>query len=390
VADRPGRAVFATANYWGSPIQTGSQHYARLFAEAGWPIAYLSDQISPLHLFRWKSRAYTADKFRLWLRGGMRGSAGNRLFAYNHLTLLPVHNAPFLRSEFVARSTFDVTVPNVFGRLRRAGFDSPDLLWIDHLLYADLPARIHAAQTVYRLADDPRLFPETYPPSLLRRFDRLVRSVDRVIVTARRLEEQVRRLRSDGVVYVPNGVDYQHFAAAARVPPEYAAIPQPRAVYVGSLEPWLNVPLLANVARARPKVSFVVIGPARISMGELRRMPNVHLLGPRPYAILPGYLAHADVGIIPFHVSEQVDAVNPIKLYEYLAAGLPVVVTAWDELRRMQPPATLVAGADEFVQAIDTALAQPGDPEPRRAFARGNSWEARFAMVRAALGLSAQ
>jgi len=381
------RMLLATANYWGSPIQTGSQHYARQFANAGWDVAYLSDQISPLHLLRWKSRAYTRDKFSLWMRGGTRAAAG-RIYAYNHLTLLPIHNAPLLRSELVARRTFDVTAPNVFRRLEREGFDDLDLLWVDHLLYADLPARIRARRSVYRLADDPRLFPETYPPSLLRRFDTLVRGVDRVIVTARRLQEQVAAIRGDdGVFYVPNGADYDHFAAPAPVPPEYEAIPAPRVVYAGSLEPWFDIDVVAAAARALPRISFVIIGPARIPMGALTALPNVHVLGPRPYDNLPGYIAHAQAGIIPFRSSEQIDAVNPIKLYEYLAAGIPVAATSWAELELMRPPAFLPRGTTEFVDAIAEAVRTTDGAEARRAFARQNSWAERFRTVRAALEL---
>jgi glycosyltransferase involved in cell wall biosynthesis len=381
------RVLMATANYWGSPIQTGSQHYARLFAQNGWEVAYLSDQISPLHLFRWKSRAYTGDKFKLWLRGGSRPSGG-RIFAYNYLTLLPVHNAPILRSEAVARRTFDVTVPNVFARLEREGFDHAELLWIDHLLFADLPDRVPADRMVYRLADDPLLFPEAYPAPLLRRFERLLHRVGCVIVTARKLQERVARIRGDdGVIYVPNGADYEHFAAPAPVPEEYREIPEPRVIYAGSLEAWFDTELVATAARALPHVSFVIIGPVRIPLGAVRALPNVHVLGPRPYASLPGFLAHAQAGIIPFRVSEQIDSVNPIKLYEYLAAGLPVVVTAWDELERMRPPALLTRGVTDFADAIDEVLARPGDPEPRRSFGRENSWAARFARVTSALGL---
>lgn len=386
----PQRVLITTANYWGSPIQTGSQHYARQFARHGWQVGYLSDQISPLHLVRWKSRAYTADKFRLWLRGGTHDDEG-RIFAYNHLTLLPVYDAPLLRSEFAVRRTLDASVPNVLARLTRKGFETVDLLWLEHLLYAELPDRIRARTTVFRLADDPQLFPKVYPPSLLRRLNPLLRRMDLVIVTARRLYEQVVRQRGEeGVMYVPNGVDYEHFSTSGPMPAEYLGIRQPRVVYAGSLEPWFDVELLERAARARPHVSFVVIGPARISMAAVKRLPNVHLLGPRPYALLAPYFEHAHAGIIPFRVSNEIDAVNPIKLYEYLAAGLPVVVTSWDELERMRPPARLAHGHGDFIDALDDVLANPGDSEGRRAFARQNSWDERFQRIRAALPMGAR
>src|SRR5690606_29547808 len=123
------RIIVGAANYWGGPIMTGSQHYARCFARAGWHVAYLSDQISPLHLFRWRSRAYTRDKFRLWLRGGVTDLDG-RLFAYNHLTLLPVFNAPVLRSRLAAERGLDLSIPGLFRVLGRRGFSDPDVVWI--------------------------------------------------------------------------------------------------------------------------------------------------------------------------------------------------------------------------------------------------------------------
>jgi glycosyltransferase involved in cell wall biosynthesis len=373
-----------SANYWGGPVTTGSQHYARHFAEEGWDVAYLSDQISPLHPLRWKSRVYTRDKLRLWARGGMR-DLGGRLFAYNHFTLLPIFDAPLLRSELAARHSLDLTVPPLQRVLEREGFDAADLLWIDHLVFEGLLDRVPHRRSVYRLADDPRLFPEPYPPSMLRRYPALVERVDLLVATSQRLAEQVAATRSGPVLWLPNGVDYPRFAAAAPPPPEYSGIPAPRVVYVGSLEPWFDDGLLAEVARRRPRVSFVVVGPVRIPMPGLRALPNVHVLGPRAYAAVPGYMAHAQVGIVPFRRLPEVDAVNPIKVYEYLAAGLPVVATAWDELERMRTPAALAEGPAAFGAALDAALADPGDAAARREYARENSWAARFRRLLAAL-----
>lgn len=379
-----GRVVVGGANHWGGPVTTGSQQYARLFAEHGWQVAYLSAPISPFHLLWPKSWLYNRHKFGLWARGGRRYLDG-RIFSYNPFSLLPIFNAPLLRSRLALDRSLDLSVPRLTRVLEREGFDRPDVFWIEHLTFEGLLDRVDARRSVYRMADEPELFPEPYPPGLLRRLPGLLRRVDLVVTTARRLEARAREHRDHGVLYLPNGVDYDHFAATRPEPTELATIPRPRVLYVGSLEPWFDTELVARAARAHPSFSFVIIGPERILVGELRALENVHVLGQRPYVAVPGYMAHADVGVIPFRRGGAIRAVHPIKVYEYLAAGLPVVATDWEELAAMDAPIVRTRSPDAFIDAVAAAIAGPGDPAPRRAYARSNAWSARFETVRRAL-----
>ena len=379
------RLVMGTANHWSGPITTGSQQYARLFTLAGWTVAYLSDPISPFQLVRPRSWLYNRHKFGLWARGGDRHLEGG-LFAYNPLSLLPVFNAPILRSELAVRNALDLTIPRLTEKLAAEGFEAPDMLWVDHLTYEGLVDRVSSRMTVYRLADDPKLFPGPYPPALLGRFPELLRRVDLVVATGRRLVELARQHRDDGVLYLPNGVDYQHFAGGGPEPTELTRIPRPRVLYVGSLEPWLDRDLMARAARALPSFQFVVVGPVRVDVGALQNLPNVHILGARPYDRVPGFTAHADVGIVPFRTTAPMQAVHPIKVYEYLAAGLPVVSTDWDELRAMEAPLFRATGADEFIQGLEAAVdGGIGSLAERRAYAQSNSWASRFETLMAAL-----
>jgi len=143
------------------------------------------------------------------------------------------------------------------------------------------------------------------------------------------------------------------------------------------------VGLLAQVAGARPEWSFALIGPVGVAEKQSRlqplRLPNVHLLGYRPYEMLPNYLKGMDVCIIPYAVTEHTASVFPIKFFEFLASGKPVVVTPLPSLLPFRGAARIAEGAEAFVQAIaeslerDTAEAK----EVRLALARANTWDKR-------------
>jgi glycosyltransferase involved in cell wall biosynthesis len=150
-----------------------------------------------------------------------------------------------------------------------------------------------------------------------------------------------------------------------------------RVAYVGAIDSWFDAELVAAAARALPEWLFELAGPVgSADLSSIGKLPNVRLLGPIPHRSVPRFLQGARVGIIPFKRNNLIDAVHPLKLYEYLAAGLAVVATRWTELERIGAPVALTDSTDQFAQAVVRAAAQ--GPDPRGiGFAEANDWSER-------------
>ncbi len=379
------KVLMAVSHYWTSPFQVGSHHLARGFVAAGWEVAFVSDPVTPLHRLL-RGRADVAERLALHRAGG-RYDGG--VWAYVPQALVVPMNRPLLRSAWVHRRWTALSLPDAVGPVRRAGFGEVDLVYFDGASQIGWLDAVRARRSVFRLADNNSAVAGR-PPAAAGLERELARRVDAVCYTAHTLEAHAAALGARHAFHLPNGVDYGHFARPAAEPPEYAALPRPRAVYVGALESWFDFGLLATAAARLPSVTFVVIGPDHLARARLTPRPNLHLLGPRPHAALPGYLQHADVGLIPFDVAANpalVHGINPLKLYEYLASGIPVVATAWAELRRLGSPAHLADDRDGFVAALERALAAPRDIEALRRYAARMDWHGRVGQLVEQLGV---
>ena len=191
----------------------------------------------------------------------------------------------------------------------------------------------------------------------IERADVVVTTSDQLLAT--------RSVKRPDAVLVRHGVDFDHFARAWRqtldLPMDIAEIPRPIFGYFGLIHHWVDQDLLSKVARARPYYSFVIIGDCQVDVSALRRTPNVVLLGRRDYQHLPAYCAAFDAGLLLFDRTEMTQSVNPIKMYEYLAAGLPVISTSIPEALRYVGPIRLADTPDEFAGACDDVLADFSD-----------------------------
>jgi glycosyltransferase involved in cell wall biosynthesis len=211
-----------------------------------------------------------------------------------------------------------------------------------------------------------------------------------VLATARRLYDEMRQLRPD-TLYCPNGADYEHFhlTAPPPVPSDIAdAVRSGRPIvgYYGALARWFDYELVERAARARRDVEFVLIGPnfdRTITQQPLSRLPNVRWLGQKRYEDLPAYLYYFTVAAIPFLINDITKATSPVKLFEYMAGGKPIVTTDMPECREY--PCVIVGrNATEYIDMLDEALHRGQWESYRQSLdqeARGNTWEARARQI---------
>lgn len=241
---------------------------------------------------------------------------------------------------------------------------------------------LEGARLVYDVIDHLDVF-EGRRGRLRRNHERALGRAEAVFAVSRPLLDAVRGRRPDAV-YLPNGVDAELFAGApdpSLVPAELRQAREagPVAGYVGALARWVDAELLGELARARPDWSFVLVGePLDDSFRSLSQTApeNLRLLGPRPYSHMPSILSAFDVGLIPFRLGPEGSNASPIKLYEYLAAGLPVLATPIAECEALPEVAT-ARGAAGFARELGPALERRASPDFRSAAgsrARTHDW----------------
>ena len=216
-------------------------------------------------------------------------------------------------------------------------------------------------------------------------YENAVRSADVVLATSQKLFSMASAINPN-VYLVPNGCDYDYFSQGSSrtlpIPAELQYLPRPIIGYVGVLATWCDFDLIDQMARSFPHYSFVMIGP-KYNVSDVPRHPNLHWLGFKPYSELIYYTQMFDVGIIPFRLTSMVEAVNPIKMWEYMAVGMPVVTTALPEARQYEGLVYYSRDYNEFFSNITRALEDkyPERREQRLELARNNSWLQRARQI---------
>ena len=226
--------------------------------------------------------------------------------------------------------------------------------------------------------DAPKYFPQTEPY--------LLQNADIVTATARTLYQKALQCNKNTYL-CPNAADIEHFSKARREwgKPEDLPEGRPRIGFFGIIREWFDVDLLRYAALQRPQFEFCLIGGYSEDVFEqFKGLMNVHFLGSKDYSSLPQYLHHFDATIIPFLVGDLIRSTNPIKVYEYLAGGKPVIATDIPELQGM-PCVYLSKSREEFVRNLDLAIKTTPDPREIEVFLEDHTWAKRFDVIEKAI-----
>ncbi|MCU1679117.1 MAG: hypothetical protein JWM93_3875 [Frankiales bacterium] len=217
-----------------------------------------------------------------------------------------------------------------------------------------------------------------YQQAVLDAYASIAAEGHRVIGVTRRI---VDRIGSPGrSVVVPNGLREDEWAEPVAPPAWFLDYKAPRLLYSGSVDSRIDLAYVNAVSDAFPDASIVIVGQVQdaAAVEPLRTLPNVHFMPIQTREIIRGVTFAADVALIPHVKSDLTQAMSPLKMYEYVAAGRPVVATDLEPVRTL-PQVRRVATPQEFVAEVRSALAGGGPSEEERlAFLAANSWRARL------------
>lgn len=367
--------LFHRPTLWGSDIQCSTKVLARLFAGRGFDVSYLENPLDPVHLLRgkgyvqeWKKAPYIDKGVRI----------------LNMATPVPVRDIWPLNTPMASYLKYRLMTPSLRACIASEGRSTPDLIW------TTVPGSVGALQKSFPQARVVFHVVDYYPAF---RGDAVIplecqdyTQADAVYVIGTSLLTYLVEdlgIPTSKVMVLGQGAELEIYQSGTTTPEQIAHLPHPRAIWCGVLskgDPGLFTALASEMA-ARGG-SLILIGPlAEWAQDLAHQMPDtVSLLGPKAPPDLPRYLKAADIGVMLYDRNRQdvYRGQNPLKLYEYTAAGLPVLSTAHDEFETLRPPTIQIETEADIAPAVETLLGDMAGQKVRvSAFAAQHSWQSK-------------
>ncbi len=299
-------------------------------------------------------------KIRQWFSGPKR--INDNMYAVTPLVI------PWHQLAWVRRVNAWLAGWYVRAQARRLGMHGLQV-WV--ILPSAVPILPHLKpeKVVYYCVDEWSAFSFLDARAMRELEDRLLAEADMVFASAEELYRNKSPMNRRTYL-VPHGVDSEHFCRARHVDtplaPELTDLPGPVIGFWGSIHEWIDLDVVKHMAIRHPEWSIVMVGKVDVDLGEVAALPNVHFTGGRSYGALPGFAKGFTAAILPFKINRLTASVNPIKLREYLAAGLPVVSTPLPEVKAYEGLVRIGATPEEFVEQVEAAVKDTSEGAMKR------------------------
>jgi glycosyltransferase involved in cell wall biosynthesis len=372
--------MFSTAD-WASQYWTNKQHTAARLAARGHRVLY----VETVGLRRPGLNQIDAVRMAARLRRGLGPPAQVR----DNLWVLSPLTVPMAQRYSAINAFNRWQLRSRIGSWMRQQRIARPLIWTYHPYMLEAAEALNPLMIIYHCVDDLGAVPGIDRSTFDLAESRLLARADLAFATSHHLQDRCAAVAGSRAHYFGNVADIAHFAQARHIsdlPPELAEIPRPRLGYIGVLSDFkIDFALLETLVASRPDWQFVFIGDQREGQNSeaaarLKLKSNVHFLGWRSYHELPKYLAGFDVGLLPQLINDYTRSMFPMKFFEYLAAGLPVVSTALPALRDFASVHSVAHDGCAFSKAVSVVLAGCGPKAPpvEDPLLQANSWDTRL------------
>ncbi len=352
----------------------GNYHICNQFVKNGYEALWISNTYNEL-IFLKDKVDYACKRA---ISKPHRNILANNVYGFAPWSWRLYGDYPFSRNPRIIQNMPGTIRPDIKKSMAKMDFDKADVLWISNPKLFWLADVIEYGRLAYRIADDYAHFKDF--PNIAALEEQFIKKADHIFMTSHLFEEKVRRLGKKPVT-LKNAADTEFFAAEQPAPVDYRDKSRKRIVYVGAIRYWFDVELVARLAE-KVAADIYLVGTELENLDGIRSRPNVHILGARDFSTVPAYMQHADVAIIPFKTGELTAAISPLKLFEYCAAGTPVVSTYMREVAQLDAPICVARNAEDFISGVQKALDNPKPTDQLQEYAARNSWAERFNTIK--------
>jgi hypothetical protein len=358
--------VLLSTAEWDNPFWTNKQHVAVELAKRGHRVFY----IDSLGLRR---PSMTGQDIKRIIKRLKKALQPPKMVKSNLWVWSPIL-IPSKNNQYIVRLNYIILNSWLNFWLRRLDFKK-DIFWTYSPLTTELFDTKDYKQLIYHCVDEIKAQPGMPVKALEEAEKELSKRADLIFTTSKKLYE-TRKEYNKNTYYFSNVADFDHFNRALEpnleIPKELLDIPSPRIGFIGALSGYkIDFKLIEFLAKRYPTYSFILIGKVGegdpwTDINNLKGLKNIYFLGSKPYSELPKYLKGIDVAILPNQINEYTDSMFPMKFFEYLSAGKPIVSVNLLAIQEYQEICYLSKDYDEFAKNLEKALNDSDDKLNKR------------------------